>query len=77
MLVRVILYSYLREKLPAETNGRAELELPEGSPAAAVFDRLELPRQVAWAVNGVAQRNFNLVLHDGDEVRIFRQGAGG
>lgn len=77
MRVRVILYSYLRERLPAEANGRAELELPEGSPVAAVFEQLSLPRQVAWAINGVAQRDFDLVLHDGDEVRVFRQGAGG
>ena len=77
MRIQVILYSYLREKLPPEANGRAELELPEGSPAAAVFERLDLPRQGAWAVNGVAQRDFDLVLHDGDELRVFRQGAGG
>jgi hypothetical protein len=32
---------------------------------------------VAWAVNGMAQRDFGLVLRDGDEVRVFRQGAGG
>lgn len=77
MRIQVILYSYLREKLPPDANGRAELDLPEGSPAAAVFERLDLPRQVAWAVNGVAQRDFELILHEGDEVRVFRQGAGG
>lgn len=77
MRVKVVLYSYLREKLPTGANGRAELELPEGSPVAAVFERLELPVQVAWAVNGVAQRDTSLTLHDGDEVRVFRQGAGG
>ena len=77
MRIRVILYSYLRELLPADAKGRAELELPDGSPAAAVFERLNLPRQVAWAINGVAQRDFDFVLHDGDEVRVFRQGAGG
>ena len=77
MRIRVILYSYLRERLPAEANGRVELELPDGSPVAADFERLDLPRQVAWAVNGTAQRDFGLVLRDGDEVRVFRQGAGG
>ncbi len=77
MRIQVILYSYLREKLPPDANGRAELELPEGSPVAAVFEQLSLPRQVAWAINGVAQRDFDLELHDGDEVRVFRQGAGG
>ncbi|NMB68399.1 MAG: hypothetical protein GYA20_06525 [Chloroflexi bacterium] len=77
MRIQVILYSYLRERLPAEANGRVEMELPDGSPVAAVFERLDLPRQVAWAVNGTAQRDFGLVLRDGDEVRVFRQGAGG
>ncbi|GAP15824.1 sulfur transfer protein [Longilinea arvoryzae] len=77
MRIRVILYSYLREKLPVESNGRVELELPEGSPAAALFEQLGLPGQVAWAVNGIARRDFNLILHDGDEVRVFRPGAGG
>lgn len=77
MRVRVILFSYLRELLPAEANGRAELDLPEGSQALAVFDQLKLPRQVAWAVNGTVQRDLAFPLHDGDEVRVFRQGAGG
>lgn len=77
MRIRVILYSYLRERLPAEANGHVELDLPDGSPVAAVFERLDLPRQVAWAVNGMAQRDFGLMLRDGDEVRVFRQGAGG
>lgn len=77
MRIRVILYSYLRERLPADTSGRVELSLPEGSPAAVVFEQLELPRQVAWVVNGIAQHDFSLLLHDGDEVRVFRQGAGG
>lgn len=77
MRIQVILYSYLREKLPPDANGRAELELPEGSPVAAVFEQLSLPRQVAWAINGMAQRDFDLELHDGDELRVFRQGAGG
>lgn len=77
MRIHVILYSYLREKMPAESNGHAELELPDGSPAAAIFEQLGLPRQVAWAVNGVARRDFDWILHDGDEVRVFRPGAGG
>jgi molybdopterin converting factor small subunit len=77
MRIRVILYSYLRERLPSEANGHVERDRPDGSPVAAVFERLDRPRQVAWAVNGMAQRDFGLVLRDGDEVRVFRQGAGG
>ncbi len=77
MRIRVILYSYLREKLPVDANGRVELDLPDGSAAGVIFEQLSLPRQVAWAVNGISQHNLHLILHDGDEVRVFRQGAGG
>lgn len=41
MRIRVILYSYLRENLPADTNGRAELDLPDGSPAGLIFEQIE------------------------------------
>jgi sulfur carrier protein ThiS len=77
MRVTVVLHSYLREKLPPETRGRAELELPAGSRVADVFARLGLPDKVAWAVNGQLERNPDIILQDGDELRVFRQGAGG
>ena len=77
MNVRVVLHSYLREKLPPQAKGRAVIELAEGANARELFQRLELPEHVAWAVNGVIQRDRGLVLQEGDEVRVFRQGAGG
>jgi molybdopterin converting factor small subunit len=77
MRVRVILHSYLREKLPQAANGRAELDLPDGATAGELFTRLDLPPQVAWSLNNNIQRDLGLVLKDGDEVRVFRQGAGG
>jgi molybdopterin converting factor small subunit len=77
MRVRVVLYSYLREKLPAEAKGRAEIELAEGSTAGDLFRVLNLPNGAAWAVNGTLERDLSKALADGDEVRVFRQGAGG
>jgi hypothetical protein len=75
--VLVILHSYLREKLPPQTKGRAELEFSPGARVADVFSYLNLPPQVAWALNGKLERDTSLALSEGDEVRVFRQGAGG
>lgn len=77
MRVCVILHSYLREKLPLENRGRAEIALPEGSTAADLFRLLDLPESAAWAINGRLERDLNIPLGDGDEIRVFRQGAGG
>lgn len=75
--IQVVLHSYLREKLPAQAKGRVALDLPEGATVADVFHRLGLPEQAAWSVNGVLQRDLSLRLAEGDELRVFRQGAGG
>jgi hypothetical protein len=77
MRVRVVLHSYLREKLPPVNRGRAEIELPEGSVARDLFRILDLPESAAWAINGKLERDLAAPLADGDEVRVFRQGAGG
>ncbi len=77
MRVRVVLHSYLREKLPPEARGQAEIDLPGGSTAADLFRLLDLPAGAAWAVNGKLERDLARPLSEGDEVRVFRQGAGG
>ena len=77
MRVKVVLHSVLREKLPAKNKGRIELELPDGCTVAEVFKSLDLPEHVAWALNNSLQRDRQIVLQAGDEVRVFRQGAGG
>ncbi len=77
MRVRIVLYSTLREKLPPEARGRAELELDDGCPVSQVLERLELPAGIAWALNGSLERNPDLALQDGDELQFFRVGAGG
>jgi sulfur carrier protein ThiS len=77
MLVKVILHSTLRDKLPAQAHGRTDLDLPEGSTVTDVVKRLELPQNLAFAVNGMIERDFLHRLQDGDELRFFRPGAGG
>jgi hypothetical protein len=77
MKVRVILHSYLREKLPAESMGRAEIELPPQSCIGDLFNLLGISLPVSWSLNGRLERDLSLILQDGDEVRVFRQGAGG
>jgi sulfur carrier protein ThiS len=77
MRVNIILHSYLREKLPAEKKGRANIEIRDGSTVADLFAQLDLPLPVAWALNGVLEKNLATILADQDEVRVFRQGAGG
>lgn len=77
MHISLILHSYLREKLPPEAKGRARLPLPDGSTVADVFEALQIGPGVAWALNGRLERDTALPLADGDELRVFRQGAGG
>lgn len=77
MRIKIILHSVLREKLPPETKGRIEIEMPDGSNVGQLFDRLELPIHVAWSLNGSLQRDRLILLQPDDEVRVFRQGAGG
>jgi sulfur carrier protein ThiS len=77
MKVRVILHSYLRERLPPESKGRAEIELPPESCVADLFTQLGIATPVAWSLNGRLERDLSLKLQDGDEVRVFRPGSGG
>uniref|UniRef100_A0A7C4Q960 MoaD/ThiS family protein n=1 Tax=Bellilinea caldifistulae TaxID=360411 RepID=A0A7C4Q960_9CHLR len=77
MKIRVILHSYLREKLPPERLGRAEMELPPESRVGDLFAQLGISQPVAWSLNGRLERDLSLILKDGDEVRVFRPGAGG
>jgi hypothetical protein len=77
MKVRVILHSYLRDRLPVQNKGKAELDFPAGSLVRDLFTHLKLPMQAAWALNGKLERDLDLPLAEGDEVRVFRQGAGG
>jgi sulfur carrier protein ThiS len=77
MHITIILHSILREKLPPEMRGRTVLDLPPGSQVKDIFAQLDIPQQVAWAVNGSIAHALDQVLKEGDEVRVFRIGAGG
>ena len=77
MKVSVVLYSYLRDKLPAEAKGQATLELEDGARISDVITRLDLPEQVIFALNNQIERERGRELQDGDVVRFFRAGAGG
>jgi sulfur carrier protein ThiS len=75
--VSVILHSYLRELLPPETGGRTILELQDEQDVASVIKLLNVPPAAVAALNGSIVRDHTTVLHDGDELRFLRPGAGG
>lgn len=77
MQVRVILHSILQDLLPREARGQTTLDLAEGSTVADVRQQLRIPSQAVCAINGQIERDLKRILVDGDEVRIFRAGAGG
>lgn len=77
MKINVSLYSTLREKLPPEKRGKAEIELSPGSTIRQLLEQLQIHIHVVCAVNGQIETDFNRVLADGDEVRIFRPVGGG
>jgi sulfur carrier protein ThiS len=77
MIVKVVLFGILREKLPPQARGRTTLELPEGSPLRAVLEHFNLPPNAACAVNGQLEADRQRILQDGDEVQVFRPAGGG
>jgi molybdopterin converting factor small subunit len=77
MIVKIILHSILREKLPPENRGRTQLILNDGSTIQDVISLLKLPEPVMASLNTVFNRDLNSKLSDGDELRLFRPGAGG
>ena len=77
MKVKVRLFSMLREKLPPEAKGKAELDVPEGSTLADLLAQLEITILVNCAVNGKVVSDPAHVLAEGDEVQIFRPSGGG
>jgi molybdopterin synthase catalytic subunit len=81
MRIRVLLFAALRERAGC---AELELELPEGSEAAAAKAALEerFPRLVsgvraAMAVNGEYARDGRQVLREGDEVAFLPPVSGG
>lgn len=77
MKISVKLYGMLREKLPAENNGKAELELPSGSTLEDLLQHLKIDSLVKASVNENLERDFQRELYDGDDVQLFRPVGGG
>jgi len=77
MRITVVLHSFLRDLLPPEARGVAELELPDGAMVSDVVARLKLPEHALFALNDQLQRDRSLPLKDGDSLRFLRAGAGG
>ena len=71
------LYSVLRDKLPAESKGRAELHLNDGSSLQDLLNELEITRKVVISINGDHESEMSRQLQDGDRVKIFSSIGGG
>jgi len=78
MHVQVKLFSRFRAHLPAEAQGEATLELPNGSTVGDLLDHLGITGRVkSIAVNEESEGDRGRVLRDGDAVRIFPFVVGG
>lgn len=77
MNCKVILHAILREKLPPEAHGRANIEISDGSTVRDVITKLGLPDGCQCAVNEQIEKNMNRRIQDGDVLRFFRASSGG
>jgi molybdopterin converting factor small subunit len=75
--VQVQLYSILREKLPAEAQGRTILRFEDGATVEDLLRRLDIGRRVVISVNGQHEADGGRPLGDQDEVKIFSSVGGG
>jgi sulfur carrier protein ThiS len=74
---KVILHAILRDKLPAEAHGRADLEINEGTTIRDIATNLGLPIGYQCAVNEQIEKNMDRPVKDGDVLRFFRASSGG
>jgi sulfur carrier protein ThiS len=77
MKVKVKLYGILREKLPRETKGQSELDLPPQSTLQDLLDTLHITTMVKASVNDELERDLQRELQEGDDVQLFRPVGGG
>jgi len=75
--IHLQLYSILREKLPAETNGQTVLQLKEGVSLADLLEKLDITRRVVISVNDAHESDMSRHLQNGDKVKIFSSVSGG
>ena len=76
MEVQLTLHGILRDHLPRQAKGKTTLSLPEGATVADVLHQFKLKQSVSAAVSGV-QVEPGHVLHDGDDLQLFRMIGGG
>jgi sulfur carrier protein ThiS len=74
--VKLTLHGILRDYLPRQAKGKTSLALPAGCTVAEVAARLQIKQTITAAVNG-SQVDPNYVLHDGDDIHLFRMMGGG
>ena len=77
MEIHLQLYSILREKLPAKSNGRAVLQVKDAASLADLLDELDIDRKVVVSVNGAHESDMSRRLQNGDQVKIFSSVGGG
>lgn len=75
--IHLHLYSILREKLPTEAKGRADLQMEEGSTLVDLLEEFGITRRVVISVNGEHEPDRSRKLQDGDEIKLFSSISGG
>ncbi len=76
MEVNLTLHGILRDYLPRQAKGKTRLTLPEGASISDVVQLLKIKHTVSAAVAGVQVEN-SYVLHEGDDLQMFRPIGGG
>jgi sulfur carrier protein ThiS len=78
MRIRVKLYSWFREYLPAKANGEATVELPEGATIAHLLSKLGIALHIeSIVVNNDPEPDTERILRDDDKVSILPLVPGG
>ncbi len=76
--IHLQLYSILREKLPPDARGRADLALHDGATLTELLERLDIRRNnIVISVNDTHEPDRSRVLADGDHIRVFSAVGGG
>jgi sulfur carrier protein ThiS len=75
--IHLQLYSILREKLPPEARGRADLAFPDGATLADLLHQFEISRNIVISVNDTHEPDRSRRLADDDLIRIFSAVGGG
>ena len=77
MMVHVRLHGIMRDRLPAEAKGRAELDLAKDATVQDVIAHFHLDGHLEAAVNEEVTDDWGRPLTEGDVIDVFRPAAGG